>query len=209
MSYVIQPEEHELREARSIITGAIEAARNHQRLESDFRVMLGWTEDEFVKEHMMGVIGMTWSGELVKFDFNSTVSDWKRSLRVQAAHEYGHLYFYQSLDEEPRFNWQDVLIEAHGQMFARKVFPDEPAPWRDRVEEEAVAEHWPVVKEELSDEVDWDARPIFYGSEEYPNWMGYSLACLIGDRLMDDHLLEDFPDLKKSDVIDAGDELFL
>ncbi len=203
----IRPEEHELRKARRTVEGSLEACKAVREKEN-LTVALGWTEEGFVKEEMWGVHGYTTSKDRMEIQFNSEVERWKEALEATVAHEFAHTIFFETVPyEETTFNWQYILFEAHSQNFAEKIFPDIETPWREYIEAEELETFWPEVKEIISDEIEQDSE-LMYGGENFPQWLGYSLAYRIGQELLKDHELEELPELKRSDVVEAGDELF-
>lgn len=208
MDYAVKPSEQELRKARELVQGALEASKTVGEKEEELDVELGWTGEEYVKEKMDGVAGFTHSDGRTEINFNTGPERWKEMLKSAVAHEFAHSWFFEKRPrEELSFNWQDIIFEAHSQHFAEKVFPGIETPWRKRYSREEVEDYWPDLKQELNREIDRQ-RTLFFGSEEFPEWIGYSLAYLVGGKLLEEHGLEDLPGLKRSDVIEAGDELF-
>jgi uncharacterized protein YjaZ len=207
MEYSIKPEEHELREARQMVEGAMEAFKALVDKDGDIAVYLGWTSEEFVEDKLGGVSGTTLSKEEIVIEINSRAEDWEENLERVVAHEFAHTVFLESFkQDELVFNWQNVLFEAHAQHFAEEIFSQGINDWKNAVSEEELKELWPEVKESLSEENQYEK--LFFGGENFPPWMGYTVAWRIGQKLLEKHELEDFPDLKRSHVIEAGDEIF-
>lgn len=207
MGYIIKPEKHELREARRIVSEAIEASKAVQEKQTDLKISLGWIEDSFTVENLKGVHGFTHSPEIIELNFN-TSSDWKQGLKAFTPHEYAHAIFFEEnsmTSEDVQFNWQHVLMEAHAQHFSERVYPDIDAAWRENLSKEELADRWPELREKMSSELIEEA---IIDSENYGLFFGYTLAYRIGEKLLENHELEELSQLKRSDVVEAGDELF-
>ncbi|MFB6291896.1 MAG: DUF2268 domain-containing putative Zn-dependent protease [Candidatus Nanohaloarchaea archaeon] len=208
MNYTIKPEEHELREARQAVEQALEKARHALEVSADVDYYLAWDGRPYTREKMGGVSGRTAALDVVTLAFNSEADGWKKNIRRTAVHEYGHLFFYDARGEMSDFMWQFVLEEALAQHLAEKLFPEGYAPWNERYSVDKIQQHWDDIKPIIEDEeIDYD-HPLFLGGGDFPEWIGYSVAYLIGEKLLENHELEDLPDLTRSDVLEAGDRLF-
>lgn len=185
MTYTLKPEEHELREARQVVEGIITSAETILEKEADFEVGLSWNSRfEPAVRHP----------EEMNLHFNTQVDDWKDRLKQITAQAYAKSWFLENV--EPELHWQEMLMLGHSLGFAEKVTGEKPH-LNDRSE---VDEAWPELKEELS-------RPA---EEMDPDMMryGFSTAYFLAQELMKQHDLEEFPGLKRSDVINAGDKIF-
>lgn len=181
MSHSIKPEEHELREARQVVEGALAACESTWEKEEDFEICLGAKSKDNYEER--GAFGQAWNEGLIRIMFNpSHGDDWKSDLRQITIYSYGESLFYEKMGAE--FDWQKILAKAFALKFMERCGEDEEEIDRKKAEE------------------NWRERE----NEKFePSW---DLAYLIGQKLLEKHALEDFPDLKRSDVLDAGDELF-
>lgn len=204
-----------MKEAKELVSEALEKAEKHLPRDNDYTVSISWTEQEFVIERMDGTTGRAHSAKFFEIEFNTSAEKWKEAIKSTAVHEYAHTRHYEKrYDSEGRNNivWQYVIDEALTQNFAEKVFDHAP-DHREEHSKEKIADYWPKIRDqELDREFDDIARPyslyINKSDEGYPNWLGYSLSYYIGQKLLEEHDLEDFPQLEKQDVIEAGDELF-
>ncbi|MFB6144013.1 MAG: DUF2268 domain-containing putative Zn-dependent protease [Candidatus Nanohaloarchaea archaeon] len=206
MSYSVKPQSHELEEAKRTVEQALQACEAVSEKEGDIVIELGWTGDEYAVEKLGGASGFTHSEQRIELKFNTEPGNWKNFLQAAVAHEYAHTLFFEKHDEIV-FNWQDILFEAHAQHFAEKVFPEKEVPWREKYSREELESRWRELKEIMGDELD-SGRSLMYGGGEFPEWTGYSLAYAIGEKLLRDRDLDELPELKRSSVIEAGDELF-
>ncbi|MFB6209705.1 MAG: DUF2268 domain-containing putative Zn-dependent protease [Candidatus Nanohaloarchaea archaeon] len=208
MEYTIKPEKHELERARRAAKEALESSKTVLEKEQDVEVFLAGDGRESVREKMNGSQGRTYSPTTVTASFCPEAEGWEDALKRTIAHEYAHAYFY---EEKPKaeFLWQWLLEEALTQNFSEKIYPGIESPMRQRFSREEVGEYWSDVKEVLGEEIGgWYEHQLFMGGESFPRWIGYSAAYLIGQKLLEEHDLEDFPGLERSDVIEAGDRLF-
>ena len=215
MSHQINPSTGELEEAKEIVDTALSEAEEELPMEQEVVVELGWTESDFVVEEMDGSKGYARYPNVLEIDFNSSADKWKKAIRATAFHEYAHAWDYEQRGQQWEKRWQYILGEALTQHFTEQN-AEYHEPWRTKHSRETVAEYWPQLRDE---EIDKDMEnvsvngsdPVFInkGDGEYPNWLGYSLAWQIGEQLLQDYSLEDFPELDKQDVVEAGDTLYL
>ena len=185
MEYSIRPEEHELREARQVVERILESCAYVIEKNEGIKVSLGFAETED-----FGAIGNATGSERVDIYFDSDVDGWEDNLEDVVADVYGQAYFYEN--SEVNFQWQQILASITGLMVIEKM--SEPR----EVEKEDLKEEWAEKKTNISDEADMGSRDI----------LSWQLKALIGRKLLEDYELEDFPELKRSDVLEAGDALF-
>ncbi|WEL19586.1 DUF2268 domain-containing putative Zn-dependent protease [Candidatus Nanohalococcus occultus] len=211
MSHQIKPSTEELEEAKEIVDVALSEAEEKLPMEQEVIVELGWTESDFTIEEMDGSSGFAKYPNVIDLSFNNSADKWKESLRAQAFHEYAHTWDYEKRGQQWDTRWEYILGEALTQHFAEQNAEYE-SPWRTKIGREDIAEHWSKIRdEELDQEFSTDQYdPIFInkGDGEYPNWLGYTLSYQIGEQLLQDHSLEDFPELEKEDVVEAGNEIY-
>lgn len=209
-----KPETEDLDKAKEIAREGFKKAKEFFPKEKEVKVGFGWTERESIKENMNGASGLSFSSEYFEIDFNSEVEGWKNSVLGTSIHEYAHTYFYEardmdSQDEMPM--WLYILSEALTQNTTKKLAPEASEPWRTKHSKEDIAEYWNKIKKEELERIYQYPYPLFIdkSEEEYPNWLGYSLAYQIGQQLIEEgYNLEDFPELEKEQVIEAGNKLF-
>ncbi|MFB6100212.1 MAG: DUF2268 domain-containing putative Zn-dependent protease, partial [Candidatus Nanohalobium sp.] len=151
------------------------------------------TEKEFYVENKNGVHGRTRSAEKIEMYLNTSVDGWQEMLKTQFSHEYGHTYFslitglkYESDIE----NWRHFLLEAHGQHFSEKVYPEIEVDWRTRISREEASEKWPEIRPEMGEKL---STTRIVGSRDYPVYFGYSLSYYIGTELLKKHELDELP----------------
>lgn len=206
----LKPETEELEEAKEIVQEGVTMASKHLPKDEEVKIGFGWTEDPFALENMSGVAGKSFGSGYFVLSFNTEPSDWRNSLLAQSVHEYGHTWFYEQIENDyAKILWRYILDEALTQNLAKKLVPEFDSPWRKKHSRKDISEYWPEIKQNLGREVNHPDKLYINQSENgYPNWLGYSLSYLIGQELLEEHKLEDFPNLKKNDVIQIGDKLF-
>jgi len=211
MSHQIKPSTEELEEAKEIIDVALSEAEEKLLMEQEVVVELGWTESDFTIEQMNGASGLAKYPNSVSLDFNTSADNWRESLRTTAFHEYAHTWDYEQRGQIWEKRWQYILGEALAQHFADQNTEYE-SPWRTKHSRDEVADYWQQIRDEELDQEHSENQydPIFInrGEGEYPNWLGYSLAWQIGEQLLQEHSLQDFPELNKQDLIEAGNEIY-
>ncbi len=206
----LKPETEELEEAKEIAQEGVKMASEHLSKNEEVKIGFGWTEEPFVLENMGGVSGRTFSSNYFVISFNTRLDEWQDSLLATSVHEYGHTWFYEKIENDyTQILWRYILDEALTQSLAEKLVPEFESPWRKEHSREDISEHWPEIKQNLGREVNHpDSLYIDQSEDGYPNWLGYSLSYLIGQELLKENNLEDFPNLNKNDVIRVGDKLF-
>lgn len=208
-----RPTSEELEKAQSIVEEGIELAKEELPKDEEVRVGYGWTEDDFVKEQMNGSRGLGWNSGYFEAEFNADVNGWETALLGTSVHEFAHAYFSEQkgLDEHSeKPMWMYIIEEGLTQNITEKLVPEAPEPWRYEHSVDEISEYWEDVKEELDRQYSYP-DPLFIDreGEEYPNWLGYSLSYQIGQELMEQgHELQEFPELEKEDLVEAGNKLF-
>lgn len=190
MSYSIRPEEHELRTARDKIQGVLEATK--YRLEKDevLEVSLGALPSQAPGE--FGASGVAINSEAAQIYFDPDRGDWEEDIETVTRKIYAKAWFYEKT-EPAGFFWQELLSEVLGHMFMEEL-----GEKRTIENAEEFREVWDEEKEYLDEEL----------SVELQENLPWQLKKLIGEQLLEEHDLEDFPELTRSDVEEAGDEIF-
>jgi hypothetical protein len=190
MSYSIRPEEHELRTARDKIQGVLEAAK--YRLEKDkvLEVSLGALPSQAPGE--FGASGVAINSEAAQIYFDPDRGDWEEDVETVTRKIYAKAWFYEKT-EPAGFFWQELLSEVLGHMFMEELGEEMPV---ENAEE--FREVWEEEKEYLDEEL----------SVELQENLPWQLKKLIGEQLLEEHDLEDFPELTRSDIEEAGDKIF-
>lgn len=215
MSHRIEPSKDELEEAKNIVDSALSSASKELPMNQEVKVGLGWTEKEFVLEKMNGASGYAKYPNVLDIDFNNSANNWRESLRATSFHEYAHVWDYEQRGKKWEKRWQYILGEALAQHFANQN-SDYRARWRTEHSREKIAEYWPKIRDkEISKDMEEasvnGSDPLFInkGEGDYPNWLGYSLAWQIGKALLKNHKLEDFPEITKQQLTEAGNKIYL
>jgi hypothetical protein len=181
MNYSIRPEEHELREARKTVQGALETCKAVMDKKEDLEVCLGGKSRENYEER--GAFGEAWNESLIRLYFNSDHGeDWKEDLKKITYFTYGESLFYEK-SEEIQFDWQRILSKAFALQFMEKC----------------------GIKEDIDRE---NAEENWQNRDEENFTPGWDLCHLIGQELLEEHEFEGLPELKRSDILEAGDALF-
>ena len=198
-----------LEEVENIIRKSEELSQNFETVDFDSTVQITWNSSRFVNENMGGAHGKTLRPDLIEFKLNTRVEKWKKFLKSQYIHEYSHTIFTKRVGFEYEtniVNWRHILLEAHGQLFSEKVFPDFKAEWRTKHSKEEISENWNKYRDLMGEKI---KSHSILNYEFYPPWLGYSLAYHIGNQLLNNgNSLKNLPELGKSDVINAGNEVF-
>lgn len=206
----LKPETEDLKEAKKIAQKGVNMASEHLPKNEEVKIGFGWTEDPFVLKNMSGVAGKSFGSDYFILSFNTRPNEWKNSLLAQSVHEYGHTWFYEQIENEyAKILWRYILDESLTQNLAEKLVSEFESPWREKHSKEDISEYWAEIKQNLERDVN-HPDPLYINQSEdgYPNWLGYSLSYLIGQKLLEEYKLEEFPEIEKKDVIQIGNELF-
>lgn len=190
MNYSIKPEEHELREARQVIDAALESSKHVLDKEESLNIHLGHGGKTEVGS--FGVFGEALDSENGRIYFNTSGNNWKQNLNDLTIDIYGQTWFYEK-QESLEFIWQQFLAAITGLLLIDQVSEGREPDYK------GLKEEWREKKENLSEQI----------SLEYQESFSWQLKLLLGRKLVEDRSLEDFPELKRSDVIDTGDKVFL
>ena len=189
MSYTVRPEEHELREARKAVEGALESCKYVLEKDEMLEVNLG----SFSSPGDFGASGAALSSERAQFSFDPGKKAWKEDVQKVATKEYGKSWFYEKTDASDLL-WREILAECLGLMFIEKT-TEGRMPEKDP---EAFEDEWDKLKPLLADSL----------SEASPENFSWELKWFIGDELAEDGSLESFPSVRKSDIEEIGDKVF-
>ncbi len=200
-----------IEEAEEAVEEGLERISDVLPKEDELDIDIGWTSQDFVVDEMGGTTGKAINSGWIEIKFNSGCEDWRKNLISTTVHEYVHSWFYEKDDGRSKLMWKYVLEEALTQHFSKKLVPEAEHVKQTKFGRDDIAEHWSQIREEEIDRTDPKFyKPLFInrGDSQYPNWLGYSLSYLIGQKLMEEYEPEEFPELGKDEVINAGDELF-
>ncbi|MFB6115515.1 MAG: hypothetical protein ABEK04_04410 [Candidatus Nanohalobium sp.] len=186
MSYSLRPEPHELREARNTLEGALESCKYTLEKEEGLRVNLGASSDEHYGAH-----GLATDSGSAQIYFNPDIENWEEELKKTAINSYGTAWFYENI-EEVDFVWEEFLASTLG-----LVFLEELGEGRE-IEKETLEDEWREKEGKLESQLSVEVQEDF----------SWQLKLAVGRKLLEENELEDFPDLKLSDVRQAGEEVF-
>lgn len=185
MSYNVRPEEHELKKARRSVEKAFESCKYVLEKNKILSVNLGKSSQE---NH--GAHGLAASSTEAQIYFNPDVKDWEDDLQKTATSVYGEAWYREKVDDIT-FVWQEFLASVSGLLLLEEVGEGrEP-------DAEGLEEEWMEKKDSLDEEVAFE--------DESFSW---SLKMVLGRKLLEDGDLEDLSELSRSDVLEAGEEVF-
>lgn len=200
----------EIGKAEELVQEAIEKVSEKLSKDDELYVDVGWTSQEFVIEEMGGTTGKAFSSNWCRIQFNSEGENWKEHIKESAVHEYTHTWFYEQIDGRCDKIWRYVIDEALTQLMVEEVLPDSQEPMKNKFSREEISEYWEKIKEKELEKDTSEPSTLYrnHSDEGFPNWLGYSLSYLIGQELLKEYNLQEFPELEKKDVIRIGNKLF-
>lgn len=200
----------EFREAREIVENSLTRAEEEFPLERDVVIDIGWEGDDFFVEAMDGVSGFASHPNRIELGFNTAAEGWKEALKSTAVHEYAHVWGYERRGRESRKKWEYIIEEAFTQHMAKQLVPEYRSPWWTKHSIQNVATYWEPIKKDELDRDSEEAGPIYINLDKggYPLGLGYSLSFQLGQELLAEHDLNDFPTLSKPELVRVGDHLY-
>lgn len=185
MDYSITPGKHQLREARQKVQNVLDSYSHTLELE-DMEVLLGWQ-----KINRDTNVMHDGDSELILV---INPEEEMENLERNVLRGLLELEFMEKTDyRELSFKWQEVLKLSYVTARMKKLTDIDTDRSFD-------PEKWSRFRQLLSEETeDFD--------EEF-HLEAVSLAEKIGDKLLEDYEPEEFPELKMSDVVQAGEQLF-
>ncbi len=186
MSYRIRPEKHELRKARETVEKILEGCKHELEKNKVLEINLGVVRSGSTRGH--GARGVAVNSETAQIYFDPDIDSWNEDLEKVVRKEFGKSWFYEQM-EMSGLVWQELLAETFGLMFLGKV--------EDREVEKNVEDEWNDKKEKLKKHITPEVQEDF----------SWELKWVLGRKLMEDYELEDLPELTRSVIEEAGEEL--
>jgi uncharacterized protein YjaZ len=108
------------------------------------------------------------------------------SMRETVAHEYNHaVYFCHHLSAKNTI-LNSMIMEGLAEKFRETVVGGDRAPWSTALSKEEVKESIDKLKEDF-DTIDHNLyNDVFFGSDKYKRWTGYSIGYRVVDELLQD-----------------------
>lgn len=141
------------------------------------RIFLFPSFNSFVKNKMGGVGGFSPWKNTTLIDINPTVKNWETALKNTICHEYNHSEVYNYHKWESLLD--SIIFEGFAEHFREQVIGGGRAPWTKAVAQNKCKRYFSKLKEKLNSKNHQLYREVFFGSEKYPLWLGYSLGYLI------------------------------
>lgn len=151
--------------------------------------------NSFVKNKMSGVGGFSAWKNTILIDINPTVRNWETALINTMVHEYNHSVVYNFHKWESLLD--SIIFEGFAEHFREWVVGGERAPWTKAVSQEECKKHFSKLKTKLNSKNHQLYREVFFGSEKYPLWLGYSLGYQIVRSFLSKHKEKSWIDIVK------------
>jgi len=98
------------------------------------------------------------------------------SLEQTIAHEWNHLVFYRYHLERQYTLCAHMVMEGFAEVFREEVMGGKPAPWALALTGKEARKQFAVLKRKLNTTGTKTYREVFFGSEKYKRWTGYSVG---------------------------------
>ncbi len=187
MKHSIEPDEHELGKARRALENAV-SKYEHSVEAGEIKFYLGWQDTK------NSATVITETTDLVTVILNPG-TEWEEELETEILRSLLEIEFIGKADYEMiSFNWQDVTKWAYVITRMNRLLDEEAKEY------ESLDDNWTDLREELGDEITEQSEFFHINS--------VSLGEMLGEALLEDHDLDEFPGLKQSDIAEAGDRIF-
>lgn len=188
MKYSINPSKHEVVKARQQVENAVQRWQHSVEV-GNVNISLGWQYFE------RPVSFTTWSNNLhlvLNLDDEFNIEEELDNMVLRGLLE---IEFIQSTEfEEIEFDWQELLKFAYVKMREKQLRGAEIT------ENDEIRKRWNKIRDELVTDNE-GFNEFFYNNAGV-------LGGMLGKKLAENYELSDIPKLKRSDLIEAGDELF-
>ncbi len=138
------------------------------------KIFLFPTFNSFIKNKMNGVSGFSPQANTILIYLNPSRKNWETALKHTITHEYNHSVVYNF------HKWKSLLdsiiFEGFAENFREQVVGGERSPWTKAVSPEECKKYFSNLKEKLNLQNHQLEREVFFGSNNYPLWLGYSLG---------------------------------
>ena len=185
MSYRLRPEKHELQKARETTKKILEGCKHELTKDRVLEVNLGVMPSSPETEH--GARGTAIDSETAKIYFNTDKKEWREDLEKVVRKAFGKSWFYENM-EMSGLIWQELLADTFSYMFLAQTEEREP--------ETQVEQEWEQKSDKLKQQIN-----------ETKTSFSWQLKWKLGKKLLQKHELEQFPQLTRKDVQEAGELL--
>ena len=102
------------------------------------------------------------------------------------------------------------LEEAFTQHIARELVPEYRSPWWTKHSKETVSRYWEQIANTELKKPSEEAGPIFINTQDggYPLGLGYALSYQLGQELLTEYELQEYPSLSKKKIVKVGNRLY-
>ena len=191
MSYTLRPEPHEIREARQKVEGVMEACKYILEKDEVLELSIGAAPSSPESKH--GAQGFASGPATAQLYIRPEKDSWKEDLEKVAYKVYGKSWFYEKT-EDSGLVWREILAESLGLMFLEKQLDGR----RPEAGAEEFSEEWKDLKDVLAE----------FLSEGVQLEYSWQLKWYLGEALSERYSFSEFTELRKSDIVEAGEEVF-
>jgi uncharacterized protein YjaZ len=129
-----------------------------------------------------GVYGFSEIGNNIVIFLNPKINGWKTELKKTICHEFAHVITLQYYNWDPLINC--IIFEGLGEHFREKVVGGKIASWSKIILRKECKKWFKKLKNKLNSTSFKLYYKVFFGSEKYPRWLGYTLGYqIVGDFL--------------------------
>lgn len=124
----------------------------------------------------------------------------KNELRETIAHEYNHAVWYRYHGGHQQTLFESMIVEGLAEHFREQVVGGKIAPWSRALNENQCSQTFDSLRANLDDRDLYEQ--VFFGSEEYKKWTGYSIGYWLVSQYINTQKKIDWNKLMKMDETD-------
>jgi uncharacterized protein YjaZ len=165
------------------------------------------TFDPFVEENLGGVTGHCFVNNFI-FLFLNPKENWQNKLRETLTHEFAHSVSPHYLVKEPTLG-NCLISEGLAEHFRETILGGEIASYSKAISEEKINKYLEELKNKLNSTDENLYFDVFFGSDKFPKWAGYSIGYYLVAKYLENKKEVDWNILLRKNPEEILDEILV
>lgn len=169
------------------VNGAVEKTKKYLQLH-EATIRIKNDPNGVIRGHAHG--GWTFSADNIVIKVDPNFPDREQFLNVElprsVSHELHHSVRLKELPDEPRTLGAALVFEGLATCFENEVWGGQPSKWANTLNHEQIQELLPMVIQEQNN-LKYNHAKWFFGTEELPQWTGYSIGVYLVQKYLQLH----------------------
>lgn len=182
MKHTVKPEKHQLQKARTATETALKTSKTVLQKQKSLKIELGYNSS---LQH--GAATAYADAKIARIEFNPEKDSWTEDLQKTVVDAYGRAYYAENT--ELNFKWQQLLSSTTGLLLNEQLGEQKHV-------EKNLKQEWRQKKDSLDKKIQ--------RSDQRYSWQ---LKLKLGRKLIEEHDLENLPELKRSQLLNAAEQL--